>query len=65
MAMDASGYEDLEMNTSNPEGNDAAENSPSDEEILLEPTEEELKKKQLQERMHEVRILLLSYTKYY
>ena len=63
MAMDASGYEDLEMNTTNPEGNDAAENSTSDEEILLEPSEEELKKKQLQERMREVRILLLTCTK--
>lgn len=56
MAMDATEY-DLEMNTSsNPEANNGAENSPSDEEILLEPSEEEVKREQLKERMRELQV---------
>lgn len=55
MEMDASGYDVLETNSSsNPEVDNATETTPSDDEILLEPTEEELKKEQLKERMREV-----------
>jgi len=55
MEMDASSYDVLETNTSsNPEVRNTTETSPSDDEILLEPTEEELKKEQLKERMREV-----------
>ena len=50
--MDATSYDDLEMNTST--ANNATETSASDDEILLEPTEEELKREQLKERMKEV-----------
>ena len=53
MAMDATSYDDLETNTS--PANNATETSASDDEILLEPTEEEVKREQLKERMKEVR----------
>ena len=58
MAMDATEYDLMETNTSSsPETNNATETSPSDDEIVLEPTEEELKKEQLKERMREVSCL--------
>lgn len=64
MAMDASEFDLLETNTSsndsNPEASNATETSPSDDEILLEPTEEELKREQLKERMREVSYSLVS-----
>lgn len=53
MAMDASGYDLLEANTSSTEASKPSDTS-SDDEIILEPTEEELKKEQLKERMREV-----------
>lgn len=68
MEMDTSSYDVLQMNNSseatssnpevNEEVNDATETSPSDDEILLEPTEEELKREQLKERMREVSFAL-------
>lgn len=63
--MDASGYDVLESQpdtSSNPEAstNNATETSPDDE-ILLEPTEEELKREQLKERMREVRYSQLAH----
>ena len=58
MAMDATEYDLMETNTSSSqEASNATENSPSDDEIVLEPTEEELKREQLKERMREVSCL--------
>lgn len=56
--MDATEYDLMETNTSSSqEASNATENSPSDDEIVLEPTEEELKREQLKERMREVSCL--------
>lgn len=57
MAMDATEYDLMETNTSSSqEASNATENSPSDDEIVLEPTEEELKREQLKERMRELQV---------
>lgn len=57
--MDATSYDDLETNTSEMNTsatNNATETSASDDEILLEPTEEEIKREQLKERMKELQV---------